>query len=339
MADVPKRAATDKSNVVRKPSSSRPVHRKLVLARSTATGAAVRRSEGREVLQLEQVRARVAALPAAVAALHFDHRESPAASGGRGHSHLAFDVQEPHGPAPAAGRPRPRRRRCLSEAGARAGWRRRARRLVVRRSRVLPRGMPLAGEDGVEQAGEPRARRGRPAAAAAGGGGGGRLPRSPRRRARRGRLLLLRWSHRGRPDGAARGADGAEAAEGVFDLGRREVATAGGAVVRGRRRRARRPVAGGQGGLVVVVVMQGRLLLLLGAPRRRWCRGTLRRCSLAAGLLVQGVADGVQQRRREGRLARPPPRPLPRRRPPLHCWRVVEKSKAEESRAACGAGQ
>ena len=47
-------------------------------------------------------------------------------------------------------------------------------------------------------------------------------------------LLLLRWSHRGWPN-ATRGADGAEAAEGVLDLGRREVATAGGAVVRGRR--------------------------------------------------------------------------------------------------------
>jgi hypothetical protein len=324
VADVPKRRRRTTAMSCPSPVPIVAVHRKLVFESSTATGDAVHRSEGCEALQFEQVGACVAALLAATAVLHFDHRESHATGGCCGHSNIAFDVQETHGPAPALppGHPRPRRRQCLSEAGAHAGWSRRARRLVVRRSRVLP----LAGEDCAEQTGEPRAGRGRPAAVAAvAGGGGERLPR-PHRCTRRCQLLLLLGSHRGRP-GAARGADGAEAAEGALDLGRREVPTAGQAVVR-----ARRAVAGRQGGLVVVVVMQGRLLLLLGAPTRWCCRR-----SMAAGLLVQGVADGVQQRRREGRLARPPPRLFPhhrRRRPPLHCWRVVEKSTA-----ACGAGQ
>uniref|UniRef100_A0A0A8YVI2 Uncharacterized protein n=1 Tax=Arundo donax TaxID=35708 RepID=A0A0A8YVI2_ARUDO len=89
--------------------------------------------------------------------------------------------------------------------------------------------------------------------------------------------------------------------------------------------------------------MQGRLLLLLGdpgAPRRRALRGRGRGCPWPARLLVHGVADGVEQRGREGRLAGPPPRPLlRRRRPPLHCPRAVEPSRAEQSRAACGARQ
>jgi hypothetical protein len=51
-----------------------------------------------------------------------------------------------------------RRRRRLGEAGARSRQRRRAGQLLIRRSQVLPRGVPLA------EAGQPRAGEGRPAA-------------------------------------------------------------------------------------------------------------------------------------------------------------------------------
>lgn len=78
-------------------------------ARDEKLHVKVKRKDGGGLL-VEQVGTRVAALLAAVAALHLDQQESPTTSGGRGHSHLAFDVQKMHGLAPAPGR-RPRRRR------------------------------------------------------------------------------------------------------------------------------------------------------------------------------------------------------------------------------------
>jgi len=104
MGAIPERTAA--ANVVPEPSPSRPKHRKLIPARSPATRGTTPRSNGREVLELEQVGAGVAALLAAVAVLlYFHHRDSPAARGGRGNGNLAVDVQEPHGPAPAPARP------------------------------------------------------------------------------------------------------------------------------------------------------------------------------------------------------------------------------------------
>lgn len=333
---------TAAANVAADPNSGGPVHRQLVPVGAVAT---TRRSNGREAVELEQVRARVAALLTSVVGvgLHLHDRNSAAAGDGRGHRDLAVDVQEPDGPAPA--RPRPRRgggggggARRLGVAGAarvrrrRRRWRRRARGLrVVRRTRRALRGWTLAGEDGVEQAGEPRAGRRRPAARAGRGGARLRL-----RRLLHIRLLmpLLPRDRRAvsRATGGG-GADGAEPAKRVLHLGRREVAPPG-AIRRGTQRR-RRPVAGGQRRLVAVVVVVAvrRLLPLLGRRTRRVS------CPAVLAALVHGVADGVEQRRRERRLVRrPPPRPPPpprrrrRRRPPhLH---VAHGAETEQNAMA-----
>jgi hypothetical protein len=85
--------------------------------------------------------------------LHRHHGNSPALDRSGRHDHHAVDFQEAHGPAPA--RPRPRRRRP-GGAGPRGGQRRH--RLILQWRRVLLRRVvPLAGEDGIEQAGESRA--------------------------------------------------------------------------------------------------------------------------------------------------------------------------------------
>jgi hypothetical protein len=244
----------------------------------------------RQVFELEQVGARVAAVLLVVAVtlhlhatqqhlLQVRDRDPAAALRGR-RRRLDVAVEEPHGALGLAARGR-----RLAEAGARVrGRRRRARGLRRGRGRAAAAVVLAAGEDEIEEPREARAGGRRLAAQVAElGADGGARPR-----------LLFR--RRGRGRAADGGADGAQAAVlRRLGLGGGEVAVAG--AVGGARRGGggERPAAG------AVAPRQRRLVVALAVVQRFFLTllGGLRR---AVAGLVHGLVYGVQQRRREGRL-------------------------------------
>lgn len=290
--------------------SGRLVHRQLVPVRGPGG------SNGGEVLELEQVGARVAALVVVLVALHLHpleqhllhrlHGHPAAVDHRRRRQGLRVAVQEPHGPLRL-----PARRRRLAQAGAGVGRRRRARGLRPGRRRGRRGRRALAGEDGVEEAREARA-------------GGSRLAEVPELGAYGGPGLLGLLLRRGprRTTGDSR-ADGAEASVvRRLRLGRREPAVARTlrrARRRGVRTRRARPVAPRERRLVVVPIVQGRLVLLLGRRSHRLHPGG---AAAVTRLLVHRLVYRVEQRGRERRLVGDvPPRRTSRhlgRRPPLH---------------------
>jgi hypothetical protein len=308
------------------------VHRQLVPVRRRGGGVG---GTGREVLEVEQVGAGVAALLVLVVLVavhlhpveqhplqlrHPDLHPPPLAAGRRRRRLAVVAVQEPHGPLRLA----PRGRR-LAEAGARVR-RRRGARGGLRAPRRRRRRRAPAAEDGVQEPRQPRA-------------GGRRLAQVPQLGADvgAGLLLLLR---RGRRRGRGRRGRAHARAYGPqppvlrrLRLRRREptVARAFGGARRGGggvRRRPAAAVAPRQRRLVVVAVVQVLVALHLG--RSRGGGG----CCPVAGL-VHGLVYGVEERGREGRLVGVPPQP-PRRRnrrppvlvpPPLHHSRRTDTQK------------